>query len=94
MISLLKTMLGRLGLATVVTAALLAALDVKPVQAQAAYGSYVGAGGTLGLNDDDDGDGDGLGLVISGRYKLLAVPISLRAQAFWRWCQRCPTIFQ
>ncbi|MDV3351258.1 hypothetical protein D0962_18295 [Leptolyngbyaceae cyanobacterium CCMR0082] len=82
MISLLKTMLGRLGLATVVTAALLAALDVKPVQAQAAYGSYVGAGGTLGLNDDDDGDGDGLGLVISGRYKLLAVPISLRAQAF------------
>ncbi|EKU97877.1 hypothetical protein Lepto7375DRAFT_7122 [Leptolyngbya sp. PCC 7375] len=82
MISLLKTMLGRLGLATVVTAALLAALDVKPVQAQAAYGSYVGAGGSLGLNDDDDGDGDGLGLVISGRYKLLAVPISLRAQAF------------
>ena len=82
MISLLKTMLGRLGLATVVTAALLAALDVEPVQAQAAYGSYVGAGGTLGLNDDDDGDGDGLGLVISGRYKLLAVPISLRAQAF------------
>lgn len=82
MIGLLKTTLGRLGLATVATAALLAALDVKPAQAQAAYGSYVGAGGTIGLNDDDDGDGDGLGLVISGRYKLLAVPISLRAQAF------------
>lgn len=82
MIGLLKTTLGRVGLATVVTASLLAALDVKPAQAQAAYGSYVGAGGTLGLNDDDDGDGDGIGLVISGRYKLLAVPISLRAQAF------------
>ena len=82
MIGLLKTTLGRLGLATFTAAALVTALDTKPAQAQAAYGSYVGGGGSLGLNDDDDGDGDGLGLVISGRYKLLAVPISLRAQAF------------
>ncbi|MEM7795631.1 MAG: hypothetical protein AAF579_14415 [Cyanobacteria bacterium P01_C01_bin.118] len=82
MISLLKTTLGRLGLAAVATAALVTVLDVKPANAQAAYGSYVGAGGSLGLTDDDLGAGDGLGLVISGRYKLLALPISLRAQAF------------
>ncbi len=82
MISLLKTTLGRLSLAAVTATALITALDVKPAQAQAAYGSYVGLGGTLGLNDDDNGDGDGIGLVVSGRYKLLAVPISLRAQAF------------
>ncbi len=82
MISLLKTTLGRSGLAAVVAATLMAALDVKPAQAQAAYGSYVGVGGSLGLTDDDDGDGDGFAMVISGRYKLLAVPISLRAQAF------------
>ena len=82
MIGLLKTTLGRLGLAAIAATALVAALDVKPVQAQAAYGSYVGLGGTIGLNEDDNGDGDGFGMVISGRYKLLAVPISLRAQAF------------
>jgi hypothetical protein len=82
MISLLKTTLGRLGLAAITATALVAALDVQPAKAQAAYGSYIGLGGSLGLNDDDNGDGDGLGLVISGRYKLLAVPISLRAQAF------------
>lgn len=82
MISLLKTTLGRLGLVAITATALATMLDVKPVKAQAAYGSYVGLGGSLGLNDDDNGDGDGLGLVISGRYKLLAVPISLRAQAF------------
>ena len=82
MISLLKTTLGRLGLTALTAAALITTLDVKPAQAQAAYGSYVGLGGSLGLNDDDNGDGDGFGLVVSGRYKLLAVPISLRAQAF------------
>ena len=82
MISLLKTTLGRLGLAAAAAAILAVTLDAKPAEAQAAYGSYVGAGGSLGLTDDDEGDGDGLGLVISGRYKLLAVPISLRAQAF------------
>lgn len=82
MISLLKTTLGRLGLTVVAATALFTTLDVKPAQAQAAYGSYIGAGGSLGLSDDDFGDGDGLGLVISGRYKFLALPISARAQAF------------
>lgn len=82
MIGLLKTTLGRLGLAAVAAASLMTMLNAKPASAQAAYGSYVGAGGSLGINDDDNGDGDGLGLVISGRYKLFAVPISLRGQAF------------
>ncbi|MEM7065327.1 MAG: hypothetical protein AAF572_19465 [Cyanobacteria bacterium P01_B01_bin.77] len=82
MVSLLKTMLGRLGLAAITAGALVAALDVQPARAQAAYGSYVGAGGSLGLTDDDNGDGDGLGMVVAGRYKLFAVPVSLRGQAF------------
>ena len=82
MIGLLKTTLGRLGLATFTAATLVAALDTKPAQAQAAYGSYIGGGGSLGLTDEDNGDGDGLGVVISGRYKFLAVPLSVRAQAF------------
>ena len=43
MIGLLKTTLGRLGLAALTASALVAVLDVKPAQAQAAYGSYVGA---------------------------------------------------
>ncbi|MEO1401057.1 MAG: hypothetical protein AAFV72_07325 [Cyanobacteria bacterium J06635_1] len=57
-------------------------LKAAPAQAQAAYGSYIGAGGALGLSNDDDGDGDGFGGVIAGRYKLLRLPISVRAQAF------------
>ncbi|MBX2864961.1 MAG: hypothetical protein KTR27_15525 [Leptolyngbyaceae cyanobacterium MAG.088] len=82
MISLIKARLGRLGLAFITTAALVTALDAKPAEAQAAYGSYVGVGGTLGLSEDDNGDGDGFGAVVSGRYKLLAIPLSIRAQAF------------
>lgn len=82
MISPLKTTLGRLGLATMAAATLMAVVNTKPANAQAAYGSYIGAGGSLGLSDDDNGDGDGLGLVVSGRYKLFAIPVSLRGQAF------------
>lgn len=57
-------------------------LKAAPAQAQAAYGSYIGAGGALGLSNDDDGDGDGFGAVVAGRYKFLRLPISVRAQAF------------
>jgi len=49
----------------------------QPVLAQAAYGSYVGVGGSLGAA----GRGDrSAGLVISGRYRILEAPVSLRAQ--------------
>ncbi|AKG22510.1 hypothetical protein [Calothrix sp. 336/3] len=48
----------------------------QPVNAQAAYGSYVGVGPTVGFSD-----GMQLGAVVSARYKLLETPISFRAQA-------------
>ena len=57
-------------------------LTSEPVSAQAAYGSYVGVGPTFGITGDDDGDGQQLGGVIAARYKILELPISLRAQAF------------
>lgn len=53
----------------------------KPVVAQAAYGSYVGVGGSLGLTDDNRGEGQQIGGVIAVRYKLVETPVSLRAQA-------------
>ncbi|TAN84245.1 MAG: hypothetical protein EYR95_18015 [Phormidium sp. SL48-SHIP] len=43
--------------------------------AQAAYGSYVGVGGSLGLQEGNDVSG-----VVAVRYRLLEVPISLRTQ--------------
>jgi hypothetical protein len=48
--------------------------------AQAAYGSYIGVGGTIGLSDggtDNDVTGGG---VIAMRYRFLRAPISLRGQ--------------
>lgn len=51
--------------------------------AQAAYGSYIGIGGSFGVTDGDSttGDGGSGGGVIAFRYKFLEVPISIRAQA-------------
>lgn len=57
------------------------AFTPQPVSAQAAYGSYVGAGGTLGVTQDGSGEGRQLGGVIAVRYKLLEAPFSLRTQA-------------
>lgn len=78
---LVKRLFGFTAAAALSATALVVASD-RPAQAQAAYGSYVGAGGTLGLSDDDNGEGDGLGLVVAGRYKFLELPISVRGQAF------------
>lgn len=47
--------------------------------AQAAYGSYIGVGGSVGGGGDDGVQGAG---IIAVRYRLLEVPISFRAQAF------------
>ena len=56
----------------------------ETAQAQAAYGSYVGIGGSLGLTSDSvTGDGDGFSAVIAGRYRFLEIPVSIRAQAFF-----------
>lgn len=57
--------------------------------AQAAYGSYVGIGGSFRASDspddtfatDDGGDSNRFGGVVAARYRILEVPISLRAQA-------------
>ena len=58
-----------------------------PVFAQAAYGSYVGIGGSLGLTEgvDDLGLSEDRenGVVVAARYKLLRFPISLRAQGIF-----------
>lgn len=58
--------------------ALLAGLlsTVRPAHAQAAYGSYVGVGGSAGFGSGFEGGG-----AISARYKLLELPLSIRAQA-------------
>jgi hypothetical protein len=52
------------------------AISSQPVQAQVAYGSYVGVGPTVGLTD-----GVQVGGVVAARYKLLESPLSFRAQA-------------
>ncbi|NES74077.1 MAG: hypothetical protein F6K24_57285 [Okeania sp. SIO2D1] len=57
-------------------------LNTQSVSAQAAYGSYVGVGATFGFTGDDNDEGENqLGGVIAVRYKILEVPISLRAQS-------------
>lgn len=55
----------------------------QPAMAQAAYGSYVGIGGSFGLSSGDDafGEDSSSGAVIAARYKLLRAPVSIRAQA-------------
>jgi hypothetical protein len=49
--------------------------------AQAAYGSYIGVGGTVGLSDGPNNEGSQAGGVVAVRYRLLELPLSLRAQA-------------
>ncbi|MEO1592000.1 MAG: hypothetical protein AAFU71_11995 [Cyanobacteria bacterium J06632_22] len=66
-------------------AAALVALGVmaNSAEAQPAYGSYVGVGGSVGLSDGPAGtDSSDFAMVVSGRYRLLEAPVSLRAQAF------------
>ncbi|MDY6784426.1 MAG: hypothetical protein SW833_18065 [Cyanobacteriota bacterium] len=53
----------------------------EPASAQAAYGSYIGIGPSFGLSTDGSGEGRYVGGVVAARYKLLELPISLRAQA-------------
>ncbi|MGB3559021.1 MAG: hypothetical protein WBA24_10800 [Geitlerinemataceae cyanobacterium] len=66
----LRTIVGYLG----ILAGL--ALTGQPAYSQAAYGSYVGVGGSAGFGDGFEG-----GTVVAARYKLLELPISIRAQA-------------
>ncbi len=56
--------------------------NAPSASAQAAYGSYVGVGGSLGLtNGSQDVEPRRSGGVVAVRYGILELPISLRAQA-------------
>jgi hypothetical protein len=60
-----------------------AAIAPQAAQAQVAYGSYIGVGAGVGITQDAaTGRGGGLQGLISGRYRLLQYPVSLRAQGF------------
>jgi hypothetical protein len=56
-------------------------VSVNKAQGQAAYGSYVGIGPTVGLFEDERGQGKQVGGVLAFRYKILEARLSLRAQA-------------
>ena len=64
---------------TVASAAVLG--NAAPVQAQPAYGSYIGVGAAVGFTDDANNNGTNFSGVIAGRYRFLELPISIRAQA-------------
>lgn len=76
------SMAGAIALSTTILGAAVL-LPQESASAQAAYGSYVGIGGSFGLTSGSDlaGEDSNSGVVIAARYRLLEVPISLRAQA-------------
>ncbi|MFZ4665522.1 MAG: hypothetical protein ACOYME_03775 [Prochlorotrichaceae cyanobacterium] len=68
-----------LALSTVLLSSLY--LSPRSVQAQPAYGSYIGVAAGLGQRNEGNDDLD-FSAIASGRYKLLELPISLRSQIF------------
>ena len=77
----LKSLLTGVGTVALGSVALGFASIPKPASAQAAYGSYVGAGATVGVTEDGGGEGRQVGGAIAIRYKLLEAPVSLRGSA-------------
>lgn len=75
--------LGTLALGGTVLTCGVSLVAQSPASAQAAYGSYVGIGGSFGLTDGSEAAGEesNSGVVIAARYRLLRLPVSLRAQA-------------
>ena len=75
--------LGAIACGGSVLAAMMSVGQANPVMAQAAYGSYVGVGGSLGLTDGNDAAGESQdeAAVIAARYHFLRLPLSVRAQA-------------
>jgi hypothetical protein len=55
-------------------------LTPSAASAQAAYGSYLGFGGSVGFTDGGVDGGGTAGGLIAVRYRLLEAPISLRGQ--------------
>ena len=74
---------GAIALGCGALAALINVGLTAPATAQAAYGSYVGVGGSLGLTDGNDAADETQeeAAVIAARYHFLRLPISVRAQA-------------
>ncbi len=70
-------------LLAVTASAATAVLNPGEAEAQVAYGSYVGAGVGVGVTQAaGSGQGGGLQGVITGRYRFLTMPISVRGQVF------------
>ncbi|MEM9217507.1 MAG: hypothetical protein AAGD25_24600 [Cyanobacteria bacterium P01_F01_bin.150] len=75
--------MGAIALGCSTLAILFNIVRAAPSTAQAAYGSYVGVGGSLGLTDGNDAAGESQdeAAVIAARYHFLRLPVSVRAQA-------------
>lgn len=60
----------------------LSAIAIAPTQAQPAYGSYVGLGAGFGFTSGNNNAGESSRTsgLISGRYKFLEFPVSVRTQ--------------
>jgi hypothetical protein len=71
---------GAIALSTAATALGLTLAIASDASAQAAYGSYVGIGPSIGLTSGSNREGSAVGGVIAARYRILEVPISVRAQ--------------
>ncbi|MFN3926763.1 MAG: hypothetical protein ACK4QL_05460 [Pseudanabaenaceae cyanobacterium] len=69
-----------LWLGTVTLGAICLVAETAP--AQPAYGSYLGVGASFGLNNGNANAGETArtSVLLSGRYKFLEVPVSLRTQ--------------
>ena len=77
------THLLRGGLALIAAPAIATGLNLASptsASAQAAYGSYIGIGPSIGLTDGSRQEPEKVAGVIAGRYKFLKVPISIRTQ--------------
>jgi hypothetical protein len=75
--------LWQIAAGTSLTIALSTIAATPSVQAQAAYGSYIGVGPAIGLTEGDGPKEDReIAGIVNARYKFLELPISIRAQAF------------
>jgi hypothetical protein len=77
--------LYRSGLVSITAAAIAIGATLttsSPATAQAAYGSYIGAGAGFGVTRGGAGEPKETSAVISLRYRFLRAPISFRTQAF------------
>lgn len=70
--------LRAIALGSVVVAGAIA-ITGSPAKAQAAYGSYIGIGGSFGLTESNMQDSEN-SVLLAARYKFLRLPVSLRAQ--------------